>query len=448
MFQHIYPITVVITTYNSSPYIRETIESVLNQTFENYELLIGDDQSTDNTCSIIGTYHDPRIRIIHCKHNFINTENRLFDEAKGKYIARIDHDDKMLPDRLKTQFDYMEAHPEIDALGGGMVCFGIAKGTIQHISGRALTLNDMLLHGNCMANPTAMIRRESIEKSHIRYEQKFIYADDFRFWTQMIRNGLHIENIPIILTAYRLSEKQASSVHHKRQVRSVQMIERGLKKDITLSETIWAKNHPVNISRSLNKLTLILPFHNDGEEVLNVIMSVRKWCGNQVEIIVINDHSHDNFPYREALKPYHVIYLYNIKQIGIEKTRNKGIKLCKTPYFLALDSKMEFYNTSWLKKILSALDKDRNQVLCVQSRYTKINPLKNDYHMSNIVFSCGKYPLIQTSYPFSENYISYIEQFDSKKQKTIFNLLSSGYATSIKHWKNCISKASDKDNEI
>jgi glycosyltransferase involved in cell wall biosynthesis len=447
MFKYIYPVTVIITTYNSSAFICDTIESVLNQTFANYELLIGDDESTDNTCGIIETYHDPRIRIIHCKHNFIHTQNRLLEEAKGKYIARIDHDDKMLPDRLKIQFDYMEAHPEIDALGGGMQCFGIINPSILYISGRALTLSDML-KGNYMANPTVMIRRKSIEKFHIRYEQKYIYADDYRFWTQMIRHGLHIENIPIILTEYRLSEKQASTVHHKKQAESILRIEKELKKSITRLETNWAKNHSVKISYSLNQLTLILPFYNDGSEVINTVASARKWVGNQIDIMVINDHSYDNFSYRDALTPYHVIYLYNVKQLGIEKARDKGIKLCKTPFFLVLDSSMEFYNATWLKEILSALNENSHQLLCVQSRYARISAKKNAYHMSNVTFSCGKYPLLlQTGNRLPAPILNYIEEYDSKKCKTISHLLGSGYATSVEYWKRCTSKVSDRENQ-
>ena len=104
-------ISVLIPVYNSRKTIRETIDSVLGQTFPEFELLLMDDGSTDDSAEIIQSYTDSRIRYIPCSHHFVETLNRGIDTAQGKYIALLDHDDLMLPHRLKVQYEFMEEHP-------------------------------------------------------------------------------------------------------------------------------------------------------------------------------------------------------------------------------------------------------------------------------------------------------------------------------------------------
>jgi glycosyltransferase involved in cell wall biosynthesis len=107
--------------YNASRYLRECIDSVLGQTFHDFEFLIVDDGSTDDSVEIVESYADPRIRLIRREHDYIASLNCLIDEARGEYIARMDADDVMLPHRLQQQFDYMESHPDIDVLGAAAV---------------------------------------------------------------------------------------------------------------------------------------------------------------------------------------------------------------------------------------------------------------------------------------------------------------------------------------
>ena len=98
-------ISVCMPVYNRGMYIRDCIESVLSQSFRNFEFVIVDDGSTDETPNIIDSYCDSRIRCIHNKHDYIGSCNLLLTEAKGKYIARIDSDDIMSQDRLQIQFE-------------------------------------------------------------------------------------------------------------------------------------------------------------------------------------------------------------------------------------------------------------------------------------------------------------------------------------------------------
>jgi glycosyltransferase involved in cell wall biosynthesis len=116
-------ISVIIPIYNAELFLNETIDSVLSQTFSDFELLALDDGSIDNSAEIIKSYNDPRIRYVECTHDFIGTLNKGLSLSQGKYIAQIDHDDMMMPYRLQTQYDFMEENPDIVACGGYMISF-------------------------------------------------------------------------------------------------------------------------------------------------------------------------------------------------------------------------------------------------------------------------------------------------------------------------------------
>lgn len=113
------PVTVLLPIYNAAPYLREAVDSVLAQTFTDYELLIINDGSTDDTADILASYKDERITIITQQNiGLIATLNKGLSIAKGKYVARFDADDVCYPDRLKLQYDFLEAHPEYVIIGG------------------------------------------------------------------------------------------------------------------------------------------------------------------------------------------------------------------------------------------------------------------------------------------------------------------------------------------
>ena len=153
-------ISVCIPIYNASLYLRECIDSILSQSYKDFELLIVDDGSTDNSSAIVHSYNDPRIRLIQNNHNYIGSLNLLLKEAKGKYIARMDADDRMCPNRLQVQFDYMESHPKVDILGSGMQCFGENEDTCEpYRTGEVGVLEFM----ECCAiyHPTVMMRKAS-----------------------------------------------------------------------------------------------------------------------------------------------------------------------------------------------------------------------------------------------------------------------------------------------
>jgi len=206
------PISVVIPVYNAEVFIKETIGSVLNQTFNDFELIIVDDMSTDQSKDIILSYNDPRIRYILCKHDFIETHRKGYRLATGKYIAHLDHDDIMTTERLRIQFDFMESHPDIDACGGYMSSFG--KET-RLMTTDFFTHDDMtmlMILGMPSYNSSGFFKREFLIKNKIWHKRGYSYAADFKFWTDIAKIG-KLANIPEVLTHYRTSDKQTSFVY-------------------------------------------------------------------------------------------------------------------------------------------------------------------------------------------------------------------------------------------
>ena len=119
-------ISVIMPAYNAEKYIREAIDSILAQTYTDFEFIIIDDASTDATASIVESYSDERIRFFRNEHNMgvANTLNRGLDLAVGEYIARMDSDDISLPERFAKQVEFMDTHTDVIVCGSNAIVFG------------------------------------------------------------------------------------------------------------------------------------------------------------------------------------------------------------------------------------------------------------------------------------------------------------------------------------
>ena len=162
-------ISVVMPVYNSGKYVNEAIRSVLAQSFDDFEFIIVDDGSTDNTQSIIHSFVDKRIKFIQNKHDFIGSLNRGMSSATGKYVARMDADDIMHIDRLKIQHAVMQRHSEITICGTSANNFSNSqnKGRSDIVSGLIEKPILKFIQGNFIIHPTTMIRSDFLKKSII-----------------------------------------------------------------------------------------------------------------------------------------------------------------------------------------------------------------------------------------------------------------------------------------
>lgn len=216
-------ISVVMPVYNTRiDYLNESIESILNQTFTDFELIIVDDGSTEVSCiECIRSYEDLRIRLIENHHDFIDSLNRGIKESRGRYIARMDSDDRMTPDRLEVQYEFMEEHPEIAICGSWAEMIGMKTGIIKSLQEQEDIITSMLLH-NPMVHPTVFFRQEALgeAKTNGLYKQGYPCAEDYQLWTEMVLRGMPIANIPQVLLYYRMSENQVTYREKKEMTQS------------------------------------------------------------------------------------------------------------------------------------------------------------------------------------------------------------------------------------
>lgn len=206
-------VSILVPVYNAAAFIRETIDSVMTQTFKDFELLLMDDGSSDDTADIIiGTYHDSRIVYELCPHDYIATMNKGFDKAKGKYVALFDHDDVMTPKRLQIQYDYMESHPDIAACGGSMKEFGVSSNLLMSVPEYEEIILEMLARERrYICNPCGFLRKEVIDRYSLRYKRGYSFNADIKYWSDILQIG-KVVNLPEVLVWYRTSDKQTSRV--------------------------------------------------------------------------------------------------------------------------------------------------------------------------------------------------------------------------------------------
>jgi len=426
-------ISVFMPVYNREKYIRECIDSILCQSFTDFELVVVDDGSTDHTCEIIESYKDTRIRLIRNRHDFIESSNIALSECRGRYMARMDSDDVMMPERLKVEYDYMESHPEVDILGASMTLFGDGVSPVEYNYPPEVGIRE--LYSGCpLSCPTVMIRRERFIEKGLHYEREAIYAEDYLLWTRAAIAGLRIRNIPDILVRYRVSSTQVTNAYNHIQNKGVRFVHKVIRDWLTRDEAEWAGSHPVRIPDTSNRLTIIMPFLNEGDEVANTVRSIREYAGDSVEIIVINDQSDDGYPYRERLEGTGVHYVYNAERLGVAASRDYGVSLCKTPYFLLLDAHMRFYDDKWTGTICNLLKENDRRILCCQTRVLTLG------RNGDVVWN-KECPTTYGAYiPFDKKHYWPDIEWNCKSGKSdsptepIAAVLGAGYAASKRYW--------------
>ena len=421
--------------YNAAPFLRACMDSILSQTFENFELLIVDDGSTDDSVAIVQSYTDPRIRLIQSRHDYIRSLNLLIDEARGKYVARMDADDVMLPHRLQRQWEYMEAHSETDVWAGGLEFMPEAGGEVRRwcpaVTDRPLTLRDFL-GNNLFGNPATIIRTDRLRALDVRYEPAFRYAEDYRFWTRLVRAGARIDCTREVFFRFRKSATQTTARHNAEAWEANARVKTDLER--WLAGQAGVGYVFPRIGPTQNRLTVIIPFVNEGEEVEATVRSIRQTAGRRVDILVIDDASTDGYPYRERLQPYGVYYVLNFQRRGVAASRDYGVSLIRTPYFLLLDGHMRFYAPDWPDRIVAALERDNRCLLCCQGRaLQKTDGVVAD--MPDVPRHHGAYlPLIKGRGLLNVCWNDNAQPLTPDGTEEIAVVLGAGYAASRRYW--------------
>lgn len=212
-------VSVIMPVYNTEAFIREAVESILNQTFADFELIIIDDCSTDHTPAIINSYTDPRIRFITkpAHSGLINSLNIGLSLSNGEYIARMDSDDISYPTRLAKQVDFLNSYPDI-VLCGTWFHTMQPKDVVKHPTHPDDT-KIALLDYCCFSHPTVMFRKSFIDRYKLHFDLLFTSCEDYDMWTKMVCHG-KLANLPEPLLAYRLHENQITFKDQYNQVKN------------------------------------------------------------------------------------------------------------------------------------------------------------------------------------------------------------------------------------
>ena len=211
-------VSVIMTVFNGAGYLAESIPAIIDQSFSDFELIVIDDASTDDSLAIIEGYaaQDSRLVVIRNRTNMGQpaSRNQAIGQAKGDYIAINDADDISMPNRLKLQVHYLDGCPDVYLLGGAaMVRYGsykpVLKRTITGTENNALRLPRY----NHMVHSTIMFRNTG----DARYRSKFLMSQDYDLYLNLLSSGHRIDNLPAPLITYTVDDTSISSTRsHKR----------------------------------------------------------------------------------------------------------------------------------------------------------------------------------------------------------------------------------------
>lgn len=450
-------VSICMPMRNAAPFLRECLESIIRQSFTDFECIIVDDGSTDNSVAIAREFDDARLRIIETDHNYVAALNCAIREARGQFIARMDADDVMCPDRLQRQVDFLTSHPGVDVLCGKVAVFTERTDHIEHYSeGKTGIITLSQLAKRCeVCHPTVMMRSSSVAHlQHALYDASQVYAGDYDLWVRLLAADKIIYNSGEVYVYYRIHKAQVSQAHNASQVHHAQEIQHRALEVLKEKLEIGFQQRPP-LPATSRQLTVIVPFLNEGNEVRRTIESLvehlpsHRSAENSVEILVINDASDDGYDYAQDLAHLPIHYVVNPYRIGVAKCRDKGVTMCQTPYFLLLDAHMRFYTSNWIDEIVSALEANDRRILCCASVFLEKNDAGLVEEMEAKLPTYGAYlEWEEKSYMpgITWNYLTqgipgaqHGDNIATQAMKTarllpIPAILGAGYATSCHYW--------------
>lgn len=229
-------ISVVMGCYNSSTYIREAIDSILCQTIPDFEFIIIDDCSTDNTVDIIQSYQDKRIKLVVNKENkgLGYSLNLGVSLSRGRYIARMDSDDVSMPHRFERQICYFKKKPNTLVLGSAVKSIGkrslysyLFKSPYCFKPSDKKAINTITLFGAAFYHPSVMFNGEMMRQKGYNYNPDYTKAQDYELWSRIVWDN-DVNNLDEALVCYRRSMNQASVAQRDVQLINSEKIYKGV----------------------------------------------------------------------------------------------------------------------------------------------------------------------------------------------------------------------------
>jgi glycosyltransferase involved in cell wall biosynthesis len=254
-------ISVVLPVYNAELYITDTINSILNQTYTNFELIIINDGSNDNSEGCILQFQDQRIKYFKNEKNLklIQTLNLGLGLAEGKYIARIDADDIALPQRFEKQIDFLEKNSEYGIVGSFAETFGSENKKLTFVQ-EDVDIRYAFLTHNPFVHSSVMIRNQILTENKLSFDLTQLHVEDYALWIKIL-NFSKGKILPEILIKYRIHENQISLVHNNTQVINTQKIQ---------------KKYLLSLLPEFKEVDLVFDiFHNQKTTIPNIILFLK-----------------------------------------------------------------------------------------------------------------------------------------------------------------------------
>ncbi len=211
-------ITVAMPAYNAADHLLEAIDSVLGQSFEDFELLVVDDGSTDNTLALAQSCADKRVRVERLPANKgrATARNMAMGRARGRYLAWMDADDIAMPHRLEAQYACLETHPQIHICGAGVQYFGQSC-ALEFFPEQPEAARAASLFGVPVPNCCVMVRLDAMHAFGLRYDATLARAEDMAFWADaLLKAGLQAVNLQEPLLRYRYTPAPHARQWHVR----------------------------------------------------------------------------------------------------------------------------------------------------------------------------------------------------------------------------------------
>jgi len=237
-------VSVLLPVYNAQDYLRESIDSILNQSFTDFELIIINDGSTDRSKEMIDSYTDPRIRLIDQDNAGLPVSlNRAIAIAKGQYLARQDADDVSLPNRLAEQVEFMESNPSCGLLGTWAQILEVNTPTDRELNHPCDNgeIQIKLMFYNCFVHSSVMIRKDSLNVAGIYPEDPAKFPpEDYDLWLRIAKN-FQVANLPKVLLQYRelpssISRQKLDLMQARARLMSTHALDSLLNKTATVNE--------------------------------------------------------------------------------------------------------------------------------------------------------------------------------------------------------------------
>ena len=283
-------ISVILPVYNAEEYIFDSLQSILNQSFGSFEVIVINDGSTDNSESIILQFKDIRIRYIKNEVNLklIATLNLGLDLARGKYIARLDADDIAFPNRFEKQVAFLEKNSDYGIVGSYAKEFGKSTEVIKYVLDDE-SLRFALITHNPFVHSAIMFRYSIVKQYNLQFDKNCIHVEDYDLWIKILTYTKG-QNIPEILVNYRVHDLQISFQYRDLQIQNTRILQTKYLDNIMYNYNNWnglivnllnmKKNNISDLIKFLKYVSFIVDYQDDLQ--IRVVKQAVKIAKNQL----------------------------------------------------------------------------------------------------------------------------------------------------------------------